>query len=127
MKITLVILFITTAIVLYSCGTGRNKTENKGEDESVNEVQKSELISEDISEKGKVAFVELNDPLEVEMVEKGKIIFDNRCNACHYLTEEKLVGPGWAGITNRREPKWIMNMILNVNIMKEVDSLAHAV
>jgi len=41
--------------------------------------------------------------------------------ACTKLTNEKLVGPGWADVTKRRTPTWIMNMILNVDMMLEKD------
>ncbi|HEY0749739.1 MAG TPA: cytochrome c, partial [Chitinophagaceae bacterium] len=43
---------------------------------------------------------------------------------CHKLNEERVVGPGWAGVTKRREPHWIMNMITNVDIMLEQDAEA---
>jgi hypothetical protein len=33
----------------------------------------------------------------------------------------RVVGPGWAGITNRRRPEWIMNMITNVDVMLDKD------
>ncbi|MCB0579949.1 MAG: hypothetical protein KDD10_11670, partial [Phaeodactylibacter sp.] len=35
--------------------------------------------------------------------------------------DQRVVGPGWAGITNRRKPEWIMNMITNVDIMLAED------
>ena len=73
---------------------------------------------------GAVKYVLLEDPLEAELIVEGKTIYEQKCSACHYLNDEKLVAPGWADITNRREPTWIMNMILNVNIMLEVDSIA---
>lgn len=65
--------------------------------------------------------VEITTPLNQEWVAKGKAIFDMKCMACHKLTEEKLVGPGWAGVTKRRTPVWIMNMITNVDMMLETD------
>jgi hypothetical protein len=36
----------------------------------------------------------------------------------------KLVGPGWKGVTLRRKPVWVMNMITNVEMMLEKDSEA---
>ena len=44
-----------------------------------------------------------------------------KCQSCHKLTDEKLVGPGWQGVTKRRAPNWIMNMITNVDMMLESD------
>ncbi|MBK6479213.1 MAG: hypothetical protein IPF93_13215 [Saprospiraceae bacterium] len=41
--------------------------------------------------------------------------------SCHRLSEVKLVGPGWKGVTQRRKPLWIINMITNVDMMLEKD------
>ncbi|HXB11880.1 MAG TPA: cytochrome c, partial [Bacteroidia bacterium] len=42
----------------------------------------------------------------------------------HKLTDEKLVGPGWKGVTDRRTPEWIMNFITNTNVMLDSDLVA---
>lgn len=68
-----------------------------------------------------VKAVELSTPLNKEWVAAGQGIYDTKCLACHKLTDEKLVGPGWAGVTKKREPVWIMNMITNVEMMLEKD------
>lgn len=68
--------------------------------------------------------VELINPLNQEWVSKGKATYEMKCLACHKLTTDKLVGPGWAGVTKRREPVWIMNMITNVDMMLEKDEEA---
>jgi hypothetical protein len=60
------------------------------------------------------------------MVKDGQMIYDMKCASCHKLSEEKVVGPGWAGITNRRTPEWIMNMITNVDMMLTEDPQAQA-
>jgi len=69
----------------------------------------------------KVEKVELSNPLNAEWVAKGKEIYKIKCQACHKLTDAKLVGPGWAGVTARRTPEWIINMIINVDMMLESD------
>lgn len=70
---------------------------------------------------GEIAF---SSPLNAEWVTGGKNIYDLKCLACHKLTDEKLVGPGWAGVTKRRNPTWIVNMITNVDMMLEKDEEA---
>jgi cytochrome c5 len=55
------------------------------------------------------------------MVEKGKTTYDVKCQACHSTSENRVVGPGWKGITQRRKPEWIMNMMLNIDVMLESD------
>jgi Cytochrome c len=68
--------------------------------------------------------VELTNPLNQEWVTKGKAAYEMKCLACHKLDETRLVGPGWANVTKRREPVWIMNMITNVDMMLEKDEEA---
>lgn len=68
--------------------------------------------------------VAVTNPLDQEWVAKGKAIYDMKCLACHKLTGDKLVGPGWAGVTKRRTPVWIMNMATNVDTMLATDEEA---
>lgn len=68
-----------------------------------------------------VKSIELTTPLNKDWVAAGKANYELKCLACHKLTDEKLVGPGWAGVTKKREPVWIMNMITNVDMMLEKD------
>ena len=42
------------------------------------------------------------------------------------MTGEKLVGPGWEGVTERRTPEWIMNFVTNVDEMLEKDPESQA-
>lgn len=73
---------------------------------------------------GEIKNVELNDLLDPAMVERGKEIYELKCAACHKLTDQRVVGPGWSGITERRQPEWIMNMITNVDMMLAEDPTA---
>lgn len=59
--------------------------------------------------------------LDATLVEKGKSISDTKCLSCHKITDEKLVGPGWKGVTERRTPHWIMNFITNPDPMIDKD------
>ena len=63
----------------------------------------------------------LTNPLNQEWVTNGEKIYDSKCLSCHKLSDEKVVGPGWKDVTQRRKPIWIMNMILNVEIMLDED------
>lgn len=73
---------------------------------------------------GEVKHVDLNNPLDQEMVASGKAIYEMKCAACHKLTDQRVVGPGWAGVTERRKPEWIMNMTTNVEVMLAEDPVA---
>jgi hypothetical protein len=68
--------------------------------------------------------VELASPLNQDWVAKGRATYEMKCLACHKLTDQKIVGPGWAGVTKKRDPAWIMNMITNVDIMLDTDEEA---
>jgi len=75
---------------------------------------------------GEIKEVALNDPLDQEMVARGQTIYDLKCSACHKLTAQRVVGPGFAGVTERRKPEWILNMITNTETMLEKDPQAQA-
>lgn len=62
--------------------------------------------------------------IDPALVEKGKLTYDVKCQACHTLTDKRVVGPGWRGITTKRKPEWIMNMIVHTDAMLESDAEA---
>jgi cytochrome c len=53
----------------------------------------------------------------------GNDIFTTKCSACHKLSE-RYVGPALSGVTRRRQPEWIMNMVLNPDVMVREDPVA---
>jgi cytochrome c1 len=65
-------------------------------------------------------------PIDEKMAAAGKGVYESKCFACHKLTNELLVGPGWAGVTTRRTPEWIMNWITNTKVMIDKDLAAQA-
>lgn len=65
--------------------------------------------------------VQLTTPLRQQWVSQGQSIYEVKCQPCHKLSDEKLIGPGWKGLTKKRKPEWILNMITNVDIMLEKD------
>jgi cytochrome c551/c552 len=75
---------------------------------------------------GKFHDVQISDKLDGGMVTKGGKIFDLKCGSCHKLTDEKLVGPGWKGVTSRHKPEWIMNFVTNTDEMITKDPKAQA-
>jgi len=75
---------------------------------------------------GKFTNIKLTHPLDNTMIDNGKIIYGAKCGSCHKLTDEKLIGPGWKGVTNRRRPEWIMNFITNTDEMIDKDQNAQA-
>jgi len=108
---------ITAAIYfLVACNNNQEPKEEKSPD--------PEKMTNDTEVHGtliKPGDVQLTTPLNQEWVTAGKKTYDLKCQSCHKLTDERVVGPGWAGVTKRREPHWIMNMITNVETMLETD------
>ena len=108
---------ITCVLVLNACGGGEKSEEEKSkaaEDtpKEQAEVHGSMLTADDVL---------LETPLNQQWVNNGKTIYDMKCQSCHNLDAERKVGPGWKGLTQKREPHWIMNMITNVDMMLESD------
>ena len=117
-KIFIAALLTCSTILFIACGEGVQKEQpvdiTKLTDEKA-ETHGTEVKESDIT---------LSNPLNAEWVSKGKGTYELKCQSCHRLTEEKLVGPGWKNVTKRRQPVWIMNMITNVDMMLEKDAEA---
>ena len=61
--------------------------------------------------------------IDEALVAKGQQLFSGTCSACHKL-DQRYVGPALAGVTKRRTPEWIMNMVLNPTGMTAQDPTA---
>jgi hypothetical protein len=112
LRATIVLLLGLTLAV--SCSSGDNSSSTEAAVEAAPPPADPKGI-------GEIKNVTLTDPLEESMIASGSAIYDMKCSACHKLTDLRVVGPGWAGVTNRRRPEWIMNMITNVDVMLDKD------
>lgn len=65
------------------------------------------------------------EPLDETLASRGEQIFSGTCAACHKM-DRRYVGPALAGVTKRRTPEWIMNMIMNPVEMTQKDPTAKA-
>ncbi len=123
---SIIILAILSSALIYSCG---GSSEPSVTDETPNPVGVTTAPSPEADPAkgiGKFQNVELTHPLDEKMVSAGKAIYELKCSACHKLTDEKLVGPGWKGVTDRRTPEWIMNFATNTDEMLDKDAEAKA-
>ena len=75
---------------------------------------------------GKFTKVEVSEKLDATMATAGEKIYGVKCSSCHKLTSEKLVGPGWTGVTDRHTAEWIMNFVTNTDAMLNKDPKAQA-
>lgn len=109
-------------MLVYACGNTPSETEQA----STSSTSTTATKPDDGKGVGAIESVALNDPLKPELVEEGKGIYELKCAACHRLTDMRVVGPGFQGVTERRKPEWIMNMILNTDAMLAEDATAQA-
>ncbi len=73
---------------------------------------------------GPITSVALGD-LDPALAAKGEKAFSGTCSACHKM-DQRYVGPALSGVTKRRSPEWIMNMIMNPTGMTQSDETARA-
>lgn len=68
--------------------------------------------------------VNLSNPPNLMMAQKGQKVHEEKCVSCHTLDTKKTQLKSLAGITRRRNPEWIMNMITGVNTTLETNAVA---
>jgi len=128
MKKLFIILSASISMLLYACG-GANGEKTSTGDADNNDASATETSSASYDStrgEGKFKNVEVTDKLNTTMADAGEKIYGVKCAACHKLTDEKLVGPGWKGVTTRHKPEWIMNFITNPDAMIDKDPKAKA-
>lgn len=119
---------VLASFLIASCNSGQNPAGQGSQKAETIIKHDTVVVSEGINSKGIGRFkdVKLSHPVDEAMATKGQAIFSAKCFACHKLTTEKLVGPGWKGITDRRSPEWVMNFITNTQVMLDRDLIAQA-
>ena len=74
---------------------------------------------------GPVSSYSFDIEIDTELASQGKQIFDAKCTACHNVNR-RLIGPPMKGIYDRRNPAWVMNIMLNPDQMLKEDPIAIA-
>ena len=118
-------LLLVTSIIV-SCGGSGKKPGNTTGDEPKSMIPDTETYDPN---RGIGKFTAENvtlGALDAAMVSAGEDISKTKCQSCHKLTDEKLVGPGWKGVTTRRTAHWIMNFITNPDPMIDKDPALQA-
>jgi len=119
-KFVLISSLVSVILFALSCGDDKPKQEpsaNEAKDVSANDKPAYDPKRGE----GKFNKVEIAAALDAGMAEKGNKVYTVKCSPCHKLTDEKLVGPGWKGVTARRTPEWIMNFVTNTEEMIDKD------
>lgn len=127
MKTVKIIALSVFSLVLFSCGGGDKKTGDSATTTTETSATTSEAPAStgDYDPKrglGKYDAANVDvSKFDPAMAAAGKKVADVKCVSCHKPTDEKLVGPGWKGVTTRQAPAWIMNFISNPDPMIDVD------
>lgn len=103
-------IFILVVLTIFHCGkesSEQTDSQAKSNPFGVGPIQ------------SKLDLKEINESL----ARKGEEIFTSKCTACHKL-EERYVGPALKGVTTRRAPEWIMNMVIDPMKMTKEDPTA---
>ncbi len=104
-----VIFIALIGMLLISCGNEKKEESTIEAKDSPAEVVKS--IDPKLDKGvGPITSIRLAE-IDPALAAKGEELFTNKCTACHKM-EKRFVGPALKGITEKRTPEWIMNMIL---------------
>jgi len=124
-KLKFLTIAAATSMMLFSCGG--SETSNTTVEETVTEevVSEGPVEIDPMEDKGVGPFtgtIEFGD-LDQVMVDAGLELFKSKCKACHKV-EKRKIGPAMKGLTERRTPEWIMNMILDPDRMVKENKIA---
>lgn len=136
MKIVLKSFTLVFSLLVLSCGGKEEKkkdgfqverqkstTEEPVMSSETNTLKPSERIDLESKGVGPITSLTLNDEIDQALATEGKKVYDQMCLACHRVGK-KFIGPAPNGLLERRTPEWIMNMILNPEVMVKEDPLA---
>lgn len=127
MKKILNLLSIIVIATALSCGGSDKKKEStygkKSPEKTEKKVPASERIELSNKGVGPVTSVTLGEEIDQDMVAHGMEVYNKMCIACHKVNK-KFIGPAPTGILKKRSPEWVMNMILNPEVMVKEDPLA---
>jgi cytochrome c551/c552 len=128
MKKLLVLSTLIASLFIYACGGGESSSDDASANEaSTGSTSGGDQASYDTARgEGKFKNVEIAANLDPAMAAAGEQVYNLKCASCHRLTDEKLVGPGWKGVTKRNTAEWIMNFVTNTEEMLAKDPKAQA-
>jgi len=130
MKKSLLVVTVLFTSVFMACGGGEDKkaaTTTTNSTSTDAPAATSDNPSYDpVRGEGKFKDVHIAEKLDNTMAVAGEKVFTVKCASCHKLTDERLVGPGFTGVTGRHTADWIMNFATNPDPMINKDPKAQA-
>ena len=116
------------ALTLVACGSNADEKKEAGAASTADQKETAGANPSYDPKRGEGKFsnVQISPALDASKAEAGNKIYIVKCSACHKTTDEKLVGPGWKGVTARHTAEWIMNFATNPDVMIDKDPKAQA-
>ena len=108
----LILTFLISLIIVFAHACGGNDTSERpsGQTDSAEPALSDFELEHGI---GPVTErIELTDEFDPGLVEKGRNIYEMKCEMCHNM-EGRMVGPPLGDVMERRSAEFVMNFILN--------------
>ena len=121
MKLKIILVLVWT---VFMCSCGGEKGSKETLEKQATPAEQPATSTDPMQNKGigPISSVTLGE-IDATLATEGEAAFKAKCTACHKISK-KFVGPALQGVTQRRSPEWIMNMILNPEEMIQKDPIA---
>jgi len=119
-------VILSIAVFIAACGGGGDKKSDKDPYDAKSTTANGNPSYDPNRGEGKFTTVNVGATVDQTLAANGEKVYGVKCSSCHKLTDEKLVGPGWKGVTSRHSAPWIMNFITNTDEMLNKDPKAQA-
>ncbi|ADV48531.1 cytochrome c class I [Cellulophaga algicola DSM 14237] len=122
---------LALSILLASCGEKKEEKKdgfemNRAKTEKKVEATSAEVpVDMDNEGIGPFKNISFSADIDTELAAKGEAKYGGICVACH-MPNQRLIGPALSGVYERRNPSWVMNMIINPTQMIKEDPIAKA-
>jgi cytochrome c len=112
MKVNAIIISVFFILILTFCGFETINSPLFQQKQDANQLKDKGI--------GPVKTLKL-EALDQKLSDKGKNLFNSKCNLCHHSNDQNLA-PALRGITKNLSPEFIMNYLVNTSEMQKKDS-----
>src|SRR5665647_1203750 len=94
---------VVLALFAGACSNSNNNTKKNEVPAASNQSETKDGIPSYDPKRGEGKFskVDIGPTIDEARADAGNKVYTIKCSACHKLTNEKLVGPGWHDVTKR--------------------------
>ncbi|MGJ1418831.1 c-type cytochrome [Sphingobacterium spiritivorum] len=126
---TLYLILYLIVFCMLSCNSENSKTDRQKSQAGTPDKTKEQAPVHDYLTEGNKGIGTITQferkPFDSRLADQGNKLFIVKCTICHEVKEDK-IGPALYGVTKKRTPEWILNMILTPDQMlaKDPDAIA---